>query len=215
LSKERRPWFMRRISLWLTVLIPMIATAACEAVAGHLTSTIHVSPGWRIAQALPNGPGSGQPGLDMGSVAAVGAHDAWAVGYTCPPPCGTRPRRLLVEHWGGARWREIPSPPGRGMFVAPPVISASSATSAWVFADDHRAWQWNGSNWAVFRFPAIRISPRQRRSAAPTRWPLGRCPVAPTSRVSTAAGGSANPRHRCCRGTSARWRPMTSGPSAP
>lgn len=144
---------MRRISLWLTVLIPVIAAAACGAGAGHLTSRIHVSPGWRIAQALPNGPGSGQPGLDMGSVAAVGAHDAWAVGYTCLPPCGTRPRRLLVEHWGGARWREIPSPPGRGMFVAPPVISASSATSAWVFADDHRAWQWNGSNWAGFRFP--------------------------------------------------------------
>lgn len=144
---------MRRISLWLTVLIPVIAAAACGAGAGHLASTIHVSSGWRIAQALPNGPGSGQPGLDMGSVAAVGADDAWAVGDTCPPPCGTRPGRLLVEHWGGARWRQIPSPPDRGNFVAPPVISASSATSAWVFADDHRAWQWNGSNWAGFRFP--------------------------------------------------------------
>jgi hypothetical protein len=50
--------------------------------------TIHASPGWRIVQALPSEPGSGQPGggnTDMLSVAAVSARDAWATGDICPP----------------------------------------------------------------------------------------------------------------------------------
>jgi hypothetical protein len=93
----------------------------------------------------------------MLSVAAAGARDAWAVGNICPQPGDARCYRLQVEHWAGARWRTIPSPPGRAASIPPTVISASSATNAWVFADTAdittRASRWNGSSWASFSFP--------------------------------------------------------------
>ena len=50
-----------------------------------------------------------------------------------------------------------PLSPGTGPFIPPTVISASSATNAWVFADTvgltTRASHWNGSRWASFSFP--------------------------------------------------------------
>jgi hypothetical protein len=112
---------MRRVPLWLTGLIPVLALAACGTGGGHPAGTASpagqtgrggagraagVSPGWRIVQALPSEPGSGQPGggsNDMLSVAAVGARDAWAVGYVCPQQCGPSSDSTLVEHWAGAR----------------------------------------------------------------------------------------------------------------
>ena len=111
-------------------------------------------------QALPSEPGSGQPGggyTEMLSVAAVGARDVWATGDICPQQGEARCHSLLVEHWAGARWRTIPSPPGRVAPIPPTVISASSATNTWVFADTAdittRVSRWNGSRWASFSFP--------------------------------------------------------------
>jgi hypothetical protein len=139
---------MRRVLLGLTGLILVLARAACGAGGGHPAVSashagqtgrgsagraIHVSPGWRIVQALPSEPGSGQPGggsNDMLSVAAVGARDVWAVGYACPQQCGPSSRSTLVEHWAGARWRTIPPPPGTGLLTPPTVIRNSCAT-AW------------------------------------------------------------------------------------
>lgn len=165
---------MRRVPLWLTGLIPVLAAAACGAGGGNPTVTashagqtgrgsagwaIQASPGWRIVQALPSEPGSGQPGggyTDMLSVAAVSARDAWATGDICPPQCDVRTASLLVEHWAGARWHKIPSPPGTGPFISPTAIGASSGTNAWVFAGTvgttTRVSQWNGSRWASFSF---------------------------------------------------------------
>jgi hypothetical protein len=166
---------MRRVPLWLTGLILVLALAACGAGGGNPAVTashagqtdrggaggaIHVWPGWRVVQALPSEPGSGQPGggyTAMLSVAAAGARDAWAVGAICPQAGDARCDRLLVERWAGARWRTIPSPPGTGAFIPPTVIRASSATNVWVFADTvgltTRVSRWNGSSWASFRFP--------------------------------------------------------------
>jgi hypothetical protein len=166
---------MRRVPLWLTGLIPVLALAACgtggslpagtaspagQTGRGGAGPAVHVSPGWRIVQALPSEPGSGQPGggsNDMLSVAAVGARDAWAVGYVCPQQCGPSSDSTLVEHWAGARWRTIPPPPGTGLLIPPTVISASSAANVWVFGDTvgltTRVSRWDGSRWASFRFP--------------------------------------------------------------
>ncbi len=166
---------MRRVPLWLTGLSLVLAVAACEAGGGHPAETashggqtgrggagwaVHASPGWRIVQALPSEPGSGQPGGgfdEMLSVAAVGARDAWAVGEICPQQCDASSRGVLVEHWAGARWRTIPPPPGTGPLIPPTVISASSATNVWVFGDTvdltTRVSRWNGSRWASFSFP--------------------------------------------------------------
>jgi hypothetical protein len=165
---------MRRVPLWLTGLIVVLAVAACGAgggnptpTAGHAEQTgrgtagwaVGVSPGWRVVQALPSEPGSGQPGggsNEMVSVAAAGAGDVWAVGDLCPQQCATSDS-TLVEHWAGAGWRTIPPPPGRGPLIPPTVISASSATNVWVFGDTvattTQVSRWNGSRWASFRFP--------------------------------------------------------------
>ena len=138
----------------------MTASHAGQTDRGSAGQAIHVSPGWRIVQALPSEPGSGQPGggyTEMLSVAAAGARDVWAVGEICPQPGDARCDSLLVERWAGARWRTIPSPPGTGAPIPPTVISASSATNVWVFADTvdltTRVSRWNGSSWASFRFP--------------------------------------------------------------
>ncbi|HEV3291227.1 MAG TPA: hypothetical protein VG123_19785 [Streptosporangiaceae bacterium] len=165
---------MRRVSLWLTGLMLVLAVAACGAGGGNPAETAShagstgrggagqaagVSPGWRVVQALPSEPGSGQPGggsNEMVSVAAAGARDVWAVGDLCPQQCAASDS-TLVEHWAGAGWRTIPPPPGRGPLIPPTVISASSATNVWVFGDTvattTQVSRWNGSRWASFRFP--------------------------------------------------------------
>jgi len=166
---------MRRVVLWLTGLAVMLAVAAWWAGGGHRPVTARhagqadrapagqaarVLPGWRIVQALPSEPGSGQPGGgsdDMLSVAAVGAGDVWAVGTLCPQQCGASSHSTLVEHWAGARWRTIPPPPGTGPLIPPTVISASSAANVWVFGDTAelttQVARWNGRRWASFSFP--------------------------------------------------------------
>jgi hypothetical protein len=166
---------MRRVPLWLTALLLVLAPAACQTGGGNPTAAAshagqtgrgsagpadHVPPGWRIVQALPAEPGSGQPGggyTEMLSVAAVGARDVWATGNVCPRQGDARCRSLLVEHWTGARWHTIPSPPGRKASIPPTVIRASSATNVWVFADTvgltTRVSRWNGGSWASFSFP--------------------------------------------------------------
>lgn len=166
---------MRRVSLRLTGVVVVLAVAACGAGGGHPAVTAspagetsrasagqaaRVSQGWRIVQALPSEPGSGQPGGgsdEMLNVAAAGAGDVWAVGTVCPRQCDASSHSTLVEHWAGARWRTIPPPPGTGPLIPPTVISASSAANVWVFGDTvdlaTRVSRWNGSSWAGFRFP--------------------------------------------------------------
>jgi hypothetical protein len=167
---------MRRVPLWLTGLIVVLAVAACGAggdhpapAASHAGPTgrgnagqaAGVSPGWRVVQALPSEPGIGQPGggsNEMVSVAAAGAGDVWAVGDLCPQQCATS-ESTLVEHWAGAGWRTIPPPPGRGPLIPPTVISASSAANVWVFGDTVATTtlvsRWNGSRWRTLRFPPL------------------------------------------------------------
>lgn len=112
----------------------MSASRAGRTGRGSAGWAVHVWPEWRIVQALPSEPGSGQPGggsNEMLSVAAVGARDVWAVGTICQQQCDASSHSTLVEHWAGARWRTIPPPPGTGPLIPPTVISASSAANVW------------------------------------------------------------------------------------
>lgn len=214
--------FMRRVRLWLTGPVVVLALAACGTGRGHPAVTAshaghtrrggagqaaHVWPGWWIVQALPSEPGSGQPGggfNDMLSVAAAGARDDWAVGTICPQQCNASSHSTLVEHWAGARWRTIPPPPGTGPLIPPTVISASSAANVWVFGDTvdltTRVGRWNGRRWASFRFP------RQLRTYA----------AAVFSRTDAWAFGelfhasTASPRPYVVRFTGRRWRRVPS-----
>jgi hypothetical protein len=123
---------MLRVPLWPTGLILVLALATCGTGGGHPAVTashagqagrdsagraVSASPGWRIVQALPFEPSTGQPGggyTEMLSVAAVGARDAWAVGVLCQRHCDASSHSTLVEHWAGAQWRPIPLPPAQG-----------------------------------------------------------------------------------------------------
>jgi hypothetical protein len=174
---------MRRVLLGLTGLILVLARAACGAGGGHPAgSASHAGQTgrWRIVQALPSEPGSGQPGggsNDMLSVAAAGARDVWAVGYACPQQCGPSSHSTLVEHWAGARWRTIPSPPGTGLLTPPTVISASSAANVWVFGDTvgltTRVARWDGRRWASFRFRGQVLTPAAAVFSRTNVWAFG------------------------------------------
>jgi hypothetical protein len=111
------------------------------------------SPGWRIVQTL--GSTTGQSSAD--SIDAISASDAWAaasVGGTSGAPS------LLVERWSGTAWRTVPGAgklAGTGFNSA--VVTADSATDAWVFAqttqsaaDVTYALRWHHGHWARSKF---------------------------------------------------------------
>jgi hypothetical protein len=108
---------------------------------------------WRIVQTFGLVGGSSS----VTSVAATSTRNAWATALVCgPQSCG--PASLLVEHWGGSRWRRVPSPPGPATYVDDALVSGNSAANAWVFTNSNagsytRALEWNDSRWADFRFP--------------------------------------------------------------
>ena len=108
--------------------------------------------GWRVAAAVPGGPGR----AELTRVVATGPSDAWAVGVTCTSPCARG--RLLVEHWDGTRWRRVRLPrslPAVGYFVTS--IGASSPRNVWIFAVSPRgvslAVHWDGVSWTRPRLP--------------------------------------------------------------
>jgi hypothetical protein len=88
---------------------------------------------------------TGPAGLD--AVAAVSAHDAWAVGFGG----GFRPPRAqpVIEHWDGAGWRRVASPPGgsRGRLTG---VTALSARDVWAVGWSRGPaliLHWNGVRW--------------------------------------------------------------------
>jgi hypothetical protein len=81
----------------------------------------------------------------LSDVAGTGARDAWAVGWS-----NTKPARPVIEHWGGAAWRRVPSPdPASGGFLFS--VAATSPRNAWAvgFTGDSRPLieRWNGTAW--------------------------------------------------------------------
>lgn len=87
-------------------------------------------------------------------VTVISASNAWAVGsYTV----GTGPRRTLIEHWNGTKWRRFlsPSPQGDDALSA---VTAVSRGDIWAVGDDFTGGvtgdtdttlveHWDGSSW--------------------------------------------------------------------
>jgi hypothetical protein len=102
----------------------------------------------------PN-PGTSLSILD--SVTAISRDNVWAAGYDASVVNG--PRRTLIEHWNGARWKHVPSPsPGNsdtgssGSVLTG--VAASSASSVWAvggYSDGTGTLtliaRWNGTAW--------------------------------------------------------------------
>jgi hypothetical protein len=101
----------------------------------------------------------------LGSVTALSASDAWAVGSFTPANSGHS--QTLILHWNGSHWTRVPSPnPAGGKFDANGLsdVSALSPSSVWAVGEyDHDVGSkiihhdlivhWNGQSWA--QVPAV------------------------------------------------------------
>jgi hypothetical protein len=99
---------------------------------------------WHVV-AVPRS-GSGQR---LFGVTAVSASDAWAVGDDLDTD------GPFVEHWDGAGWHIVPTPPQLGSLSA---VEALSMNDVWASGEDFTTGgplfeHWNGSAWRVFPVP--------------------------------------------------------------
>lgn len=117
---------------------------------------------WQVIDApLPRG---AQPSaLDVNgpraffnAVAAVSAHDVWAVGSIAIGAAGSRP---LIARWDGTRWRLVTSPnPGADSVLN--AVAAISARDVWAVGTVHGrrtlAEHWDGQAWRIVSTPPRR-----------------------------------------------------------
>jgi hypothetical protein len=60
---------------------------------------------------------------------------------------------MLVKHWNGRDWAQVPAAQLQGL--SPDLVTASSATDAWLFQSDPPAsLHWNGSSWTKVAVPS-------------------------------------------------------------
>lgn len=108
---------------------------------------------------------------ELTSVAALSERDVWAAGDAWSQQLG--PRRDLVEHWDGVRWRVLP------MRVTSPYdtvvdLAADRDDNVWIIAQTQDAAgfahygvrRWDGRGWRDIATPPL---PKGERAAAPTR----------------------------------------------
>ena len=121
------------------------------------TLTVHWNgTAWQLVPSLnPGGPNREN---SLTGVAAVSAHDIWAVGTY---DNGTTDR-TLIEHWNGSVWKVVPSPnlggpSGENLLAG---VVATSASNAWAVGkySDGPAFQtllehWNGTTWKIVPSP--------------------------------------------------------------
>ncbi len=120
------------------------------------TFAMHWNGGSWSVVATPNPSHSAKNRLD--DVAAIGPHDAWAVGYRF---AGGH-YRTLVEHWDGSSWTVVPSPNVGTRDTELRGIHAVSPTNIWAvghFSSSSSTWRnliehWNGTKWSVVRSPS-------------------------------------------------------------
>lgn len=111
------------------------------------------------------------PAASFGDLAVLGVRDAWLGGVACANDrCA-----IIVRHWDGKAWREVPvpaalanTPVGQGTEA----VAATSASSAWVFAgrgagssaEYTAVLHWTGKGWAA----PVRLEPEAISGAVAT-----------------------------------------------
>jgi hypothetical protein len=122
------------------VLTPVVLAAA---VSPALAATTAASPArWHIAATYP-------VGSQLDSVSSDSSHDAWLAGMSATSG-------LLIRHWNGTKW--VAASPAGVSSVGSAVIAASSARTAWAFADVSGSSQYtlalhrSGNGWVRYRF---------------------------------------------------------------
>ena len=114
---------------------------------------------WQVVSS-PNVAGSDTNSLY--GVAAVSAHDIWAVGFYSPTPTGAA--RTLIEHWNGTNWQIVSSPNvGSGDNFLRGGVAAISTSDIWAVGNHSTSnglnqtliEHWNGTSWQVVSSPNV------------------------------------------------------------
>jgi hypothetical protein len=86
-------------------------------------------------------------------VAARTRDDVWTVGVRASSNFAEGP--TLAEHWGGARWRIVPTPAGAGVLHDVVAIAPDEAWAVGARGKRPLIERWNGSRWSVASGPKI------------------------------------------------------------
>lgn len=132
------------------------ATASSKIAQNALASYTCVLGKWSVVPSPnPNGPGN------LNAVAAVSAHDIWAVGGFHNQTTGAQ--QTLIEHWNGTRWQIVASPNPSSTYNVLNAVVAVSARDVWAVGYSASASgvstqtlteHWNGTRWSVVRSPS-------------------------------------------------------------
>src|SRR5712692_5517563 len=95
----------------------------------------------------------------LSGVAAVSAHDVWAVGGSGSQMGGGQ---TLIEHWNGSHWQIVKSPNPGSIYNSLYGVTAVSATNVWAVGyyvhttgvTQTLIEHWNGSRWSVVKSPS-------------------------------------------------------------
>ena len=139
---------MGRRSQRLWIALTVAVTAAC------LMATLHDGQAGAKSDVAGGAAAraeslSGSGGLD--AVAALSAHDVWAVGRTSNGGGHT-----LVEQWNGTAWAHVPSP-SAGSDAGLTGVAVTSPANAWAVgtaASGAIVLHWDGSAWTQMSVPA-------------------------------------------------------------
>jgi hypothetical protein len=103
-------------------------------------------------------PSPGDQESVLWSVASPANGDAWAVGYQQD---AGGPRRTLIEHWNGTRWKVVPSPSLGTDDNLLYGVAAVAPNDVWAVGVYSVPWfktlvlHWNGSKWKVVNSPNV------------------------------------------------------------
>ncbi|MEO8289176.1 MAG: S-layer homology domain-containing protein [Chloroflexota bacterium] len=107
----------------------------------------------------------------LSAVAAVGANDVWAVGYSSTASAP----QMLIEHWNGSSWSLVPSPILNTELVSLAAVAAVGHNDVWAVGSyidaSASAYQtlivhWNGSSWSLVPSPNVIPNDNELRGIA-------------------------------------------------
>src|SRR5205823_3354087 len=106
---------------------------------------------------LVSTPNTTDPSDNLSAVAAIGANDVWAAGYTSSAS-GTQ---TLLMHWDGTTWTIVPSPNVAGGDNTITDLAAISSNDVWAVGyvmsgnqTSGLALHWDGTTWSMVPTPA-------------------------------------------------------------
>jgi hypothetical protein len=168
-----RPTLLCRAAVSVSVVLAAGLVSASAAPAAQAAGARAAGArAWRVVETFG-------PVGQVTSVVAVGSGHTWVTGLG--GPAGASPV-LFVSERSGATWSQLPLPSDLAGFVGAvtgnPVVAASSATNAWVFASTASSYEdmalgWNGTEWTSTAFPVGSVVNSAVAFSPTDAWALG------------------------------------------